>query len=275
MGDDDGEALPRVDQIDLDDGDRVAKAKALRLLENDRLNLLLLRPFIGSLCMNLRIVPVVDSRCVTACTDGSSVFFNAHWACNMPEEQRMAVLAHEVWHCGLLHFVREKGKLDNHVLWNYAIDHEVNTLLSNDGFELPEGCVLYKEHIGKSAEQIFEMLVSGELKPRGEIIDEHLSNVPSDQTAPDGAMEDGGGEGYSGPGGEHGTLWEGDGGPTGSRSTPISGLTGLTSHTRSGARRCLQPSSRQRGGVTTWVDTAGRSTYWSPRLTGGRFSASS
>ncbi len=203
------EELPVVDHIDLDEEDRVAKVKALDLLEGDRLSLLSLRPFIGSLCMSLKLIPVVDARCVTACTDGRNVFFNAHWACNMPAEHRMAVLAHEVWHCGLLHFAREKGKMGNHALWNYAIDHEVNTLLRSDGFDLPPGCVIYEDHVGKSAEQIYKMLLTGALKPVGDLIDEHLSSEPSDHSG------DGGGnettirsEDESGPGGDHGTLWK-------------------------------------------------------------------
>jgi len=206
------EALPVVGGFELDDEDRSAKKEALILLEGDRLRLLSLRPFIGSLCMSLKLVPVVDARCVTACTDGRSVFFNAHWACSMAEEQRMAVLAHEIWHCGLLHFVREKGRIDNHRLWNYAIDHEVNTLLRSDGFKLPDDCVIYEDHVGKSAEQIYEMLLSGFLKPNGELMDEHLSSEPADY---DGtgcsdskeSDDDGGG----GPGGEHGILWDGSG----------------------------------------------------------------
>ena len=109
----DFESPPETGHLDLDENDRLSKSEAMGLLEGDRLSLLALRPFIGSLSMGLRLVPVVDARCVTACTDGRSVFFNAHWACNMPAEHRMAVLAHEVWHCGLLHFAREKGKMGN------------------------------------------------------------------------------------------------------------------------------------------------------------------
>ena len=201
----DPETSIEIVHLEISDEDREAKSKALRLLEADRLGLLQLRPFIGSLCMNLRLIPVVDSRCVTASTDGHSVFFNALWACNMPQEERMAVLAHEVWHCGLLHFVRQQGKMEEHHLWNYAVDHEVNTLLDEDGFNMPSGSVLYKQYRHKSAEQIYDMLLSGELKPRGEIIDQHLSNDPSDHDEVMGEETEGD---TSGPGGEHGSLWE-------------------------------------------------------------------
>ena len=200
--------VPECGHLILDEDDRSAKRHAMELLEKDRLALLSLRPFIGSLSMGLKIVPVVDARCITACTDGRSVFFNAYWACNMDDARRMAVLAHEIWHCGLLHFVRQKGRMENHRLWNYAIDHEVNTLLRSDGFTLPEGCVIYEQHVGKSAEQIYEMLASGQLSPSGSLVDQHLSEHPeghSRTTSADEAKEDSVG---MGPGGEHGSLWE-------------------------------------------------------------------
>ena len=85
--------VPECGHLILDEDDRSAKRHAMELLEKDRLALLSLRPFIGSLSMGLKIVPVVDARCITACTDGRSVFFNAYWACNMDDARRMAVLA--------------------------------------------------------------------------------------------------------------------------------------------------------------------------------------
>ncbi len=202
------ETLRETGHLDLDENDRLSKSEAMGLLEGDRLSLLALRPFIGSLSMGLKLVPVVDARCVTACTDGRSVFFNAHWACKMDADQRMAVLAHEIWHCGLLHFVRQKGRMENHTLWNYAIDHEVNTLLRSDGFTLPKGCVIYEQHVGKSAEQIYEMLLSGYLAPSGKLMDKHLSGDPEDHSRESCSGEHCGESEGLGPGGDYGPLWE-------------------------------------------------------------------
>ena len=41
----------------------------------------------------------------------------------------MTILAHEIWHCGMSHFMREHGRIEDHEMWNHAIDHEVNSLL--------------------------------------------------------------------------------------------------------------------------------------------------
>jgi hypothetical protein len=55
--------------------DIIAKQKSLEAWTNDRMKLLRWRPFIGTLAMNLQLIPVVDHRCPTACTDGKNIFF--------------------------------------------------------------------------------------------------------------------------------------------------------------------------------------------------------
>ena len=66
----------------------------------------------------------------------------------------MTILAHEIWHCGLSHFSREHGRIEDHVMWNHAIDHEVNSLLEDDGFKIPRGAILYRPYKGESAETL-------------------------------------------------------------------------------------------------------------------------
>ena len=154
--------------------DEAMKHKMLEIWSQSRAELLTWRPFLGILAMNLDLIPVVDRRCSTASTDGRRIFFNPYFLANLTDNERMAILAHEIWHCGLMHFSREIGRIEEHKFWNYAIDHEVNTLLSDDGFSLPSNCVLYEQYRGLSSEQIFELLVSGKLPLRGEIMDDHM-----------------------------------------------------------------------------------------------------
>ena len=54
--------------------DETAKKTALDDWTNDRMELLGWRPFIGTLAMNLELIPVVDHRCPTASTDGKRIF---------------------------------------------------------------------------------------------------------------------------------------------------------------------------------------------------------
>ena len=177
-GDNSGEERPKNEQkftlVKPTEEDEAMKHKMLEVWSQCRAELLTWRPFLGILAMNLDLIPVVDRRCSTASTDGRRIFFNPYFLANLTDNERMAILAHEIWHCGLMHFSREIGRIEEHKFWNYAIDHEVNTLLSDDGFSLPSNCVLYEQHRGLSSEQIFELLVSGKLPLHGEIMDDHM-----------------------------------------------------------------------------------------------------
>ena len=48
------------------------------------------------------------------------------------------------------------------------------------GFAIPNSAVLYKEHIGESAETVFELIKSGNLEMKGQCLDEHPNSPPQD-----------------------------------------------------------------------------------------------
>ena len=158
--------------------DEGAKVVALEDWTKDRMQLLGWRPFIGTLAMNLELIPVVDHRCPTASTDGKRVFFNPHFLNGLTDEERMTILAHEIWHCGLSHFMREHGRMEDHEMWNHAIDHEVNSLLEDDGFKIPHGAILYRPYKGESAETVFELIKNGTIEMRGQCLDDHGNSTP-------------------------------------------------------------------------------------------------
>ena len=197
------ENLPPVKVAQPTTEDEAEKARVLKLWEGDRMTLLTWRPFIGILAMHLEIVPVVDHRCRTASTDGRRIFFNPYFIGSLNPDERIAILAHEIWHCGLLHFSREIGRIDEHKAWNFAIDHEVNALLVQDGFILPDGAILYRDHVGESAEQIFDLIATGDLPMTGMLVDEHYVGRPGG--------EDGDSDDDSSSGWESGPLVEEDG----------------------------------------------------------------
>lgn len=166
------------------EADEVAKRTALEDWTNDRVKMLSWRPFLGTLAMNLELIPVVDHRCQTASTDGKRIFFNPNFLNDLTNDERMTILAHEIWHCGLSHFSREHGRIEDHEMWNHAIDHEVNSLLQDDGFKIPVGAVLYEPYKGESAEKVFELIKNGTIEMRGKCLDEHGSSVPGEDTEP-------------------------------------------------------------------------------------------
>lgn len=131
-------------------------ARWLHLLEQDRSRFLLCHPFTATLTLHLGIELVTDPRIPTAATDGRRLYFNPDFLSTLDAEQRLFVMAHEVWHCVAGHLSRQHGRDARR--WNLAIDHEVNWLLVQDGFTLPPGAILYRRMRGSSAEQVYAWL---------------------------------------------------------------------------------------------------------------------
>jgi len=157
------------------DADQEAKQKAFELWGNDRAWLVFHSPFMASLAMQLDVVPVVDCRLPTAATDGERIFVNPYFLFDLTDEERVFVLAHEVWHCALLHLVRRGGRSAE--LWNIAIDHEVNALLLDEQLTMPNDGVYFKKWHGLNAEEVYEHLeamAKSALPERSERADKHL-----------------------------------------------------------------------------------------------------
>ena len=135
------------------------KAKILELLAQDRQKLLTKLPFTGSLVMRLDLVPVSDERLPTAATDGDRIFVDIDFYAQLTAEERLFVLAHEVWHCALLHFLRRGDR--NQELFNIAADLEIHFLLTDEGLKAPFVLPHDPNWKGLSAEEIYERLKKG------------------------------------------------------------------------------------------------------------------
>lgn len=137
------------------------KDNAAHILEDCRYQLIRLYPFCGSVLMSLDIVPTRDKRISTACTDGSTVYFDIDFLSTLSPDERLFVLAHEVWHGILQHMVRIEER--DRYIFNLATDMEVNEMLKAEGLVLPKDCVL-PDTFGlnareQAAEKYYEMLV--------------------------------------------------------------------------------------------------------------------
>jgi predicted metal-dependent peptidase len=118
--------------------------------------LILRHPFLATLA--LRLERVEDPTAETAWTDGVHLAVNPRWFEQLPEEQRLSLVAHECYHVALAHHLR-RGRREP-VRWNHACDYAVNALLVGDGIELYEGA-LYDPAFGDaSAEAIYSRLTS-------------------------------------------------------------------------------------------------------------------
>ena len=135
------------------------KREAQAGLEAARGKLLMSHPFFAHLALQLEIRAVFDHRLETAATDGAVIYFSAPFFEALSEQDRLFVLAHEVLHCVLGHHRRRASREAQ--LWNISADHEVNMALKRDGFNCPQGCVLFDEWPDASAEQIYDKLFRG------------------------------------------------------------------------------------------------------------------
>ena len=164
-------------------GEEKLKLKAAAELEADRVRLLMDHPFVGAILIRQNLIPVVDSRCETALTDGQNIFVNPEFYLAMTPAERRFLLAHEVWHTVMLHFLR-RGKRDRKI-FNIAADMEINALLQNDKFKLRQDALLPpKAWQGLNAEAIYDKLLEEEEEETEKsTIDQHLEPEDANSSA--------------------------------------------------------------------------------------------
>ncbi|MFA6931113.1 MAG: VWA-like domain-containing protein [Lentisphaeria bacterium] len=147
-------------------------AAVLKSMEQDRQKLLLRQPFIGMILMNLELVPAPGNIVKTACTDGSRIMMGIPFYAKLDLEERLFVLAHEAWHCVLMHGVRCQTR--NHRQFNIAADLEIHFILQKEKMKEPFVLPHKLEWDGLSAEEIYEQL--GHKNPRKHHVTEIQAN---------------------------------------------------------------------------------------------------
>ena len=159
------------------------KKQAAQTLEADRFLLLKDHPFIGSILIRQNLIPVADSRCPTAATDGQNIFVNPEFYLPLPPAERRFVLAHEVWHTIYLHFLRRKAR--DRERFNIAADMEVNRMLIKEQFKAPKGALQPQPQWAKlNAEEIYARLRKKDVLEQ-QPLDVHLD--PTDPNTATGA----------------------------------------------------------------------------------------
>lgn len=119
-----------------------------------RARLLLKSAFFGTILISSPMVARSDIP--TAATDMRSIFYNPDFFAEMPVDEIMGVLAHEVLHIALEHGLRRQGRDPR--LWNIACDYAINLMLIDCGFQLPKGGLIDPTYKGMSAEAIYALL---------------------------------------------------------------------------------------------------------------------
>ena len=132
------------------------QSKAYQRVWNARKDLLLDKPFWGTLALRLQLVE--DLNCpFLGGTNGKILIFNPDKVLALkPEAQVRAFVAHEIGHPMYKHHLRREGR--NKRLWNIAGDIVINNILIQDGFTLPDTDCIRSELAGKSTEEIYDIV---------------------------------------------------------------------------------------------------------------------
>jgi predicted metal-dependent peptidase len=92
----------------------------------------------------------------TAATDGKNLLINPNFFWDLPTNQRIGLLAHEVLHVALDHMHRRENREPQ--LWNVAADYVINYALSNAGYSLPPGALIDSQYRDMSTVQVYDLL---------------------------------------------------------------------------------------------------------------------
>jgi len=121
-----------------------------RLIQND--------PKMVGIARYLASVEIFWSYSIsTACAGHGFIFFNPDFWARIPEQTRVTVMAHEVWHLILKHL--ERGEFCDPEDHNKAGDHVINNILEIDGFTF-EGTDPLKDpkYRGMSTEEVYNII---------------------------------------------------------------------------------------------------------------------
>jgi len=138
------------------------KRNANGILAETRMNFQRMFPFVGSVSMQMDLIPTRDHRNPTACTDGHTIYFDIAFLSSLTREEQMFVLGHEVYHAVMMHPLRIEGR--DLSIFNIAADMEVNGILKADGLIPPKELFLPSDYgfpAEKSAEEYYELLLQG------------------------------------------------------------------------------------------------------------------
>ncbi len=134
---------------------------AAQKIEIAKAQMMLRMPWFATLLLHLKLVACNDEwngkrppnrQIHTMAVDGTHLFYCESFTEALTVDMTMAILAHEVLHCALLHCPRGIGK--DAKLWNIACDMSVNAILEQDGIHLPEDCIAPDQE-DKTVEELY------------------------------------------------------------------------------------------------------------------------
>ena len=140
--------------------------------------------YLGSLLCDH--VFVWDPSAETAWCNGTTIGWNPPFYTWLSPEERITVLAHELWHTGFDHMDR-MGKVHCPQKWNIAADYVINNMLYNAGFVFGEKLMSLKPYLdlqydNMTTEQVYNLLPEDPPAPQPLDNDVRPADEPSKQT---------------------------------------------------------------------------------------------
>ncbi len=132
-----------------------------------RTQLILDKPFLGTLVLRLPVVEADSSWCKTTATDMKKLYINAEYIKELKKEELQFVLAHEALHCALSHFYRRMHRVKRR--WDLACDYAINPILVREGLKPPPDIMIMWPYEGMTAEEIYPMLEDNENDAQNEL----------------------------------------------------------------------------------------------------------
>lgn len=115
--------------------------------------------FLSSIICSVEFIWNKDIK--TAATDGKSIYWNPYFFYSLPPDERVFVIAHEVWHIAYQHCLRLNGR--DPVIHNIAGDHVINTKLIDEKYSVDKlGFDIYKDmkYFEWSVDRVYEDLIN-------------------------------------------------------------------------------------------------------------------
>jgi predicted metal-dependent peptidase len=129
--------------------------------ENQRIQLVIKHPFFGLLSSYLKEMVVTEgSKNYVAQfgTDGEYLYINQKFVEGMGYQEKMATLAHQVYHICFKHIYEWRRRGRDKYLWNVAADLVINLHLKKDGFQLMPNMILDEQFEGMPVEEVYERI---------------------------------------------------------------------------------------------------------------------
>lgn len=131
-------------------------AKANKALENTKIAMMVSSNAVFFSAVMLAMKHVWDADHPTAYTNGKVIGYNPSFFMETTDAQKVGLMLHETLHVAFMHVCR--GSNFDPKRYNIAADYVINLIITDAGFELPDGALYDKQYKDMSTEEVYALL---------------------------------------------------------------------------------------------------------------------